>query len=442
MQETAKIVVRLNINIFLHLNIFLRIELVIPLVAQITDEHVFFQVNIVEVREDDLITFIINEVIQRICLPFSGVLPVVEHDVVDKFFILVTQHGSWRNETNILGNGVEQFFWMEASRYIVEHSCGDVHTQLAAIFLQFEQFHVAVAINGFIITNNGRNELANRQNGNRFSVFLAGVNGNSVIYAIFVLEDQSRISYEAIAEEHFKFFCILWSICPTSSRFDAGLHNIHDAAVTSTCEAIFSVANDDTAVVTCRDTTHDGKTFFDECTIHTSDDARCSHVGVFLTTVFNEACLNFFVRTKDHFLIKLANGHPNRPWTGTIDNGEVRAVRAWWPRRTRPVPYERFLTSFCEYIPQLFSLAITRINVVAYIVQAERAFSVVPSDPMNICVATSCQRCPHWRGNCWMPTEHHKVFALSATFNEFLNVRHLPFAQHAFRKTWIETVNT
>ena len=323
---------------------------------------------------------------------------------------------------------------MEASRYVVQHTSRDVHTQLTAIWFHFKKFHVAVAINGFIVldtlTNNRRNKLANRQNSDRFFVFFAVVNSYSVIDAFFIFQNERWVSDEPITEEHFKFFCVFWCIGPTSGRFNARLNDIHNTTVAGASKTIFAVTNDDTSVITRRDTTHDREAFFNQCAIHTGNNARCSHIGIFLTAIFDETCLNTFVSTKDHFLIKLTNGHPDTPWAGAVNDRQIRAVRAWWPGRARPMPYQSFLASFSKYVPKLFSMAVSGIDIIAYIIQAEWTLSIVTGNTMYVRIAPSRQRCPHWRCNSWMPAKHHKVFTLCAAFNKFLYVRHLTFTHH------------
>ena len=105
------------------------------------------------------------------------------------------------------------------------------------------------------------------------------------------------------------------------------------------------------------------------------------------------------------------------------------------------MPYKRLLTSLCKYIPQLFSFAITRVEVIGNNIRFISC-SIKASNPVSIWVCTSCQRRPHWRSNCRHSTDHCEIMTCRTTLNQFFNVWHLPFIHQSSRKTWFQTVHT
>lgn len=92
-------------------------------------------INVVQVREDDIETIVINEILQASSLPVVIDFPGREHEQFTEVFVFATKATGETPVTNVFNNFLMQGFWMPSR--IVSDIVGTVEPEVdgAVIFV-------------------------------------------------------------------------------------------------------------------------------------------------------------------------------------------------------------------------------------------------------------------------------------------------------------------
>ena len=255
---------------------------------------------------------------------------------------------------------------------------------------------------------------------------------------MFVRNNQYRTAFHAIAYRNSEFLCAFRSVCPVLSRLD-WQGSLYFIQFRSSCTSAFPF-------VFTHNHVHQGlllqghiQTVLATIEIvfgfQIGDYATCTG---FVSFFFSNVCfMDGFGSFNPLTPFSGTNSDVDVGWLGTIDNMKVFAIGRWWPRRTRPVVNEGFLTGFSGNVPQLFCFAVVRVKGIDKRIQFFRMWVPEVGNLVGFTISTGSEGGPHWRGNGWHGTEHYQVFSRRATLLELFEVRHDTFVHVFFGETWI-----
>ena len=160
--------------------------------CQMLNEHMFFKVNGMEVREDNIKIFTFDQMMQSSRLPISSCVPAGQHAVGNQHGILATNHGSRGWIANVFSDFLKQFLWMPYTVICCVHTGRYIHGYIVTIFAKFQHLEVTVNFFVLLIILNGfvkyfDNHFTKWADTHWFGVLFALIDSNSVINASFII---------------------------------------------------------------------------------------------------------------------------------------------------------------------------------------------------------------------------------------------------------------
>ena len=122
-------------------------------------------------------------------------IPAGAHAFGDEHFIGAAGQADWLRVAHILGDGLQQGFGRPDGIVVEVHGGGDPHAQAGAVLSQFQHAHAAIGQYMLVMLDGFVDDILHEdvffQNGDRCIGFFVFVNGNTVIDACVVFEDEA-----------------------------------------------------------------------------------------------------------------------------------------------------------------------------------------------------------------------------------------------------------